>query len=135
MTTKSEDSASATDRSVYEEMCGASISQHCGTPADVARACDGDTNVKPMTIEEMVHITSIGSRGSTKCYNEVVIESQQLNKLRGWIERPVKGQPTITLQARIVPSDYPHFGYRFNKPARTCQLLGLSLIPSVNRPS
>ena len=43
---------------------------------------------------------------STKCYNEVVIESQQFNKLQGWIERPVKGQPTITLQARIVPSDY-----------------------------
>ena len=97
MTTKSEDSASATDRSVYEEMCGASIPQPCGTPADGARACDGDTNVKTMATEEMAHITSIGSRGSTKCYNEVVIESQQFNKLRGWIERPVKGQPTTTL--------------------------------------
>ena len=126
MTTKSEDSASATDRSVYEEMCGASISQPCGTPADGARACDGDTNVKTIATEEMAHVTSIGSRGSTKCYNEVVIESQQFNKLRGWIERPVKGQPTITLQARIVPSDYAHFGYRFTKPARTCQLRAIT---------
>ena len=84
---------------------------------DGTRACGGDTNVKTMATEEMAHITS--SRGSTKCYNEVVIESQQFNKLRGWIERPVKGQPTITLQARIVPSDYAHFGYRFTKPARS----------------
>ena len=64
MTSKSEDSASATDRSVYEDMCGASISQPCGIPADGAHACDGDTNVKTMAIEEMAHITSIGSRGS-----------------------------------------------------------------------
>ena len=28
----------------------------------------------------------------------------------------------MTLQARVVPSDYAHFGYRFTKPARTCQL-------------
>ena len=76
MTTKSEDSASAKDQSVYKEMCGASISQPCGSPADGARACDGDTNEKTMATEEMPHITSIGSRGSTKCYNEVVIESQ-----------------------------------------------------------
>ena len=82
--------------------------------------------MKTMATEEMAHITSIGSRGSTRCYNEVVIESQQFNKLRGWIERPVKGQPTITLQARIVPSDYDHFGYRFTKPARTCQLRAIT---------
>ena len=82
--------------------------------------------MKTMATEEMSHITSIGSRGSTKCYNVVVIESQQFNKLRGWIERPVKGQPTITLQARIVPSGYAHFGYRFTKPARTCQLRAIT---------
>ena len=32
MTTKSEDSASATDQSVYEEICGASISHPAGLP-------------------------------------------------------------------------------------------------------
>ena len=74
----------------------------------------------------MAHITSIGSRGRSKCYKEVVIESQQFNKLRGWIERPVQGQPTITLHARVVPSDYAHFGYRFTKPARTCQLRAIT---------
>ena len=126
MTSDSEDSASATDRSVYEEMCGASVSQPCEIPAGEARAYCGDTNVKTMAIEEMAHITSIGSCGSSRCYNEVVIESQQFNKLRGWIERPVKGQPTITLQARVVPSDYAHFGYRFTKPARTCQLRAIT---------
>ena len=69
-------------------------------------------DVKTMAIEEMAHITSIGSSGRSKCYKEVVIESQEFNKLRGWIERPVQGQPTITLQARVVPSDYARFGYR-----------------------
>ena len=129
MTPKSENSASTTDRSmhsVYEEMCGASVSQPCGISASGACAYGGDTNVKTMAIEEMAHITSIGSSGRSKCYKEVVIESQQFNKLRGWIERPVQGQPTITLQARVVPSDYAHFGYRFTKPARTCQLRAIT---------
>ena len=72
------------------------------------------------------HITSIGCRGSIKCYSEVVIESQQFNKLRGWIEILVKGQSTITLQARVVTSDYHHFGHRFTKPARTCQLRAIT---------
>ena len=79
MTLKSENSASATDRSmhsVYEEMCGASVSRPCGISAGGARACVGDTNLKTMAIDEMAHITSIGSRGRSKCYNEVVIESQ-----------------------------------------------------------
>ena len=56
----------------------------------------------------------------------VIRDHQQFNKLRGWIERPVQGQPTITLQARVVPSDYAHFGYRFTKPARTCQLRAIT---------
>ena len=107
--------------SVYEEMCGASVSQPCGISAGGACACGGDTDVKTMAIDEMAHITSIGSRGRSKCYKEVVIESQQFNKLRIWIERPVEGL-TITLQARFVPSYYAHFGYRFAKPARTSQL-------------
>ena len=44
MTPKSENSASATDRSmhsVYEEMCGASVSQPCGISASGARAYGG----------------------------------------------------------------------------------------------
>ena len=129
MTPKSENSASATDRSmhsVYEEMCGASVSQHCGISAGGAHVCGGDTNVKTMAVEYMAHITSIGSRGRNTRYKEFVIESQQFNTLRGGIEGPVQGQPTITLQARVVPSDYAHFGYRFTKPARTCQLRAIT---------
>ncbi|RDH89254.1 MAG: hypothetical protein DIZ77_16200 [endosymbiont of Seepiophila jonesi] len=138
-TLKLDDTEGAADRSmpsVYEEMCEAKDSHSCDTRAGRARAGSSqpsgtrsgsraggrENNGETDDIEEIGLVTSIASRGSNKCGKEVVIESQQFNRLRGWIERPVKGQPTVTLQARVVPSDYAHFGYHFSKPARTCQL-------------
>ena len=59
MTPKSDNSASATDRSmhsVYEECAG----QHCGTSAGGAHACGGDSNVKTMAIEEMALMMMLG---------------------------------------------------------------------------
>ena len=36
----------------------------------------------------------------------------------GWMNKQVAGHPTISLQARIDPSDYAHFGYQFTKQLR-----------------
>ena len=52
----------------------------------------------------------------------ISIDAQQHDRLKGWINKPPSTHPTVTLQARVEPADYEHFGYKFSSPPRSCSV-------------
>jgi hypothetical protein len=52
----------------------------------------------------------------------IILEDAKYNHMKGWIERQCLSQPTVSLQATLVPSDYAHFGHIFQNPLRTCKV-------------
>ena len=55
----------------------------------------------------------------------ISIDTQQYDRLKGWINRPPSSHPMVNLNAHVDPSDYEHFGYKFTSPPRS------STIPAV----
>ena len=52
----------------------------------------------------------------------ISIDTQQYDRLKGWINRPPSSHPTVNLDAHVDASDYEHFGYKFTSPPRSATI-------------
>jgi hypothetical protein len=77
---------------------------------------------KLITIRGVPLITAGVTSGHHKGGQSIILEEAQYNNIKGWIERQHPGQPTVSFQATLVPSDYAHFGQIFLNPSRTCKV-------------
>ena len=86
----------------------------CADPS-VAGSSDDDTHLE----------AEAGLISLTDASPAISIDTQQFDRLKGWINRPPSSHPTVNLDAHVDPSDYEHFGYKFTSPPRS------STIPAV----
>jgi hypothetical protein len=77
---------------------------------------------KLVTIRGVPLITAGVTSGRHKGGQSIILEEAQYDNIKGWIERQRLCQPTVSLQATLVPSDYTHFGHIFLNPSRTCKV-------------
>ena len=135
-TEENEDEGAAENASIFTQMCAAEARLPnetlvpAGTvktlvPAGAVKTRDGKSTLVPAgaaKINEVALVTKIVNSGRNKGKQHIVLEAHQFDGLKGWTEKQYRGQPTIPLQARVVPSDYAHFGYKFDNPAKSCRV-------------
>jgi hypothetical protein len=87
--------------------------------SDKEGAAEGLSIYDQMCVAHMASVTEAICRGCNKGGKRIVIERHQFDGARGWMESPVKHQPSVSLQAMLIPLDYGHFGYQFDNLAKT----------------
>ena len=124
--------------SVYPEMCAAEISESnlvCSSKSKSKKKRGKkvrkknqrksiESNKKTQTITDK-HKEVKNEAGLATLDGQdrtIPIDSKQYDRLKGWIDKPPNKHPSVTLHARVDPSDYAHFGYKFTKPPKGCQI-------------
>jgi hypothetical protein len=77
---------------------------------------------KLITIKGVPLITAGVTSGCHKGGQSIILEEAQYDNMKGWIKRQCLSQPTVSLQATLVPSDYTHFGHIFQNPLTMCKV-------------
>ena len=118
---KPADSAGAVRASTDEDEAGA-LESFSSAFAEMCAVSETEPNATPHEGPEPVsdiNDVAVGLSTLTAKKNPISIDAQHYDGLKGWINKPPSSHPTITLDARVDPADYEHFGYKFNSPPRS----------------
>ena len=94
-------------------------------PSDSPHNSDAEPNTYVASGDDTILEADVGLVTLTNTSPAISIDTQQYDRMKGWINRPPSSHPTVTLDARVDASDYEHFGYKFTSPPRS------STIPTV----
>ena len=119
--------------SVYPEMCAAEVSD--GNTNSSKRKKKRGKKVRPKIAKQKMNTPELKQDNPRQQENDEVglatldgqdqtipIDSKQYDHIKGWIDKAPNKHPSVSLHARVDPSDYAHFGYRFSNPPKGCQI-------------
>ena len=136
-TSSQQRASSAEFSSVFEEMCGVSVIETFNDADDMEihevikdEPTATESDIKQRDDEPLITESGVETHANVALVSlnrkegqSITIDAQQHDRIQGWINKHVNnGHPSITLQTRIEPSDYAHFGYRFTNPPRCCNI-------------